>query len=506
LHAGVDRFRIASVPNPDRLTGLDSSFLHLERGAAHMHVGSVLVFEGSAPPYEELLEQIERRLHLVPRYRQRLAFVPFQQGRPVWVDDPHFNSRYHLRNTALPRPGTDDQLRRLAGRLFSQRLDRDKPLWELWLVNRLAGDRFALIAKTHHALVDGISGVDITTVLFDADPDPPAAPEPEPWIPRPLPSGAQLLADALLERATVPREVVRGVRALWRGPRQILDRAVEDVAAIGSLARAGGGAPHTPLNVPIGPHRRFTWVDAELRQFKAIKDALGGTVNDVVLTAVALAVGCFLRRRGHDLEGHQLKAMVPVSVRADAERGALGNRVATMYAPLPVGQEDPVDCFDLVHASMGRLKESGQAVGAQVLTELSGFAPPTIMSQAARLAARQRFFNLVVTNVPGPQFPLYLAGRRLKALYPQVPLAERQAVGIAIMSYDGHLHFGLLGDFDAMPDLAALGTDLHAAIEELGLAAGVEPPSGDGADRPPLGFEMPRTRVGGRAARPPAPR
>jgi WS/DGAT/MGAT family acyltransferase len=494
------------VPNPDRLTGLDSSFLHLERGSAHMHVGSVLVFDGSPPPYDELLEQIERRLHLVPRYRQRLAFVPFEQGRPVWVDDPHFNVAYHVRNTGLPRPGTDEQLRRLAGRLFSQRLDRDKPLWEMWLVNRLSGDRFALIAKTHHALVDGVSGVDITTVLFDAAADPPPAPEPQPWIPRPLPSGAQLLADALLERATVPGEVVRGVRALWRGPRQILDRAIEDVAAIGSLARAGSGAPPTPLNVPIGPHRRFTWVDADLSRFKAIKDALGGTVNDVVLSAVSLALGRFLRRRGHEVAGLELKAMVPVSVRADAERGALGNRVATMYAPLPVGIEDPVETFDVVHAAMGQLKESGQAVGAQVLTELSGFAPPTIMSQAARLTARQRFFNLVVTNVPGPQFPLYLMGRRLRALYPQVPLAARQAVGIAIMSYDGQLHFGLLGDFDAMPDLEALGIDLHAAIEELGLAAGVEPPSGDGDDRPPLGFDMPRTRAGGRAARPRAAR
>jgi WS/DGAT/MGAT family acyltransferase len=489
------------MTNPDRLTGLDSSFLHLERGAAHMHVGSCLVFDGEAPAYGDLLDQIERRLHLVPRYRQRLAFVPFEQGRPVWVDDPHFNVSYHVRNTALPRPGSEDQLRRLCGRLFSQRLDRDKPLWEIWLVNRLAGDRFALVAKTHHALVDGISGVDITNVLFDATAEPPPQPDPAPWVPRPLPSGAQLLADALLERATVPGEVVRGVRALWRRPRQILEHAAEDVAAIGSLARAGSGAPPTPLNVPIGPHRRFTWVDADLRQFKAIKDALGGTVNDVVLSAVSLALGRFLRRRGHDVAELELKAMVPVSVRADADRGALGNQVATMYAPLPVGVEDPVETFQIVHGAMGRLKDSGQAVGAQVLTELSGFAPPTIMAQAARLTARQRFFNLVVTNVPGPQFPLYLMGRRLRALYPQVPLAAGQAVGIAIMSYDGQLHFGLLGDFDSLPDLEALGTDLHAAIEELGLAAGVEPP-GEGDDRPPLGFEMPRTRAGRpRAAR-----
>jgi WS/DGAT/MGAT family acyltransferase len=505
LHRDADAARIDNMANPDRLTGLDSSFLHLERGNAHMHVGSCLVFEGDPPDYDELLEQIERRLHLVPRYRQRLAFVPFEQGRPVWVDDPHFNVSYHVRNTALPRPGSDEQLRRLCGRLFSQRLDRDKPLWEIWLVNRLAGDRFAMVAKTHHALVDGISGVDITTVLFDVSPEPTPAPEGDPWIPRPLPSAAQLLADALLERATVPGEVVRGVRAAFRGPRHVLGRAVEDVAAVADFARAGGSAPNTPLNVSIGPHRRFTWVDAHLGQFKAIKDALGGTVNDVVLTAVSLALGRFLRRRGAAIEGGELKAMVPVSVRADAERGALGNQVATMYAPLPIGVEDPVECFGIVHGAMGRLKESGQAVGAQVLTELSGFAPPTIMSQAARLTARQRFFNLVVTNVPGPQFPLYLMGHRLQAMYPQVPLAEGQALGIAIMSYDGHLHFGLLGDYDAMPDLHELGTDLHAAIEELGLAAGVEPPAEE-VETKPLGFEMPRTRAGGRATRPRASR
>jgi diacylglycerol O-acyltransferase / wax synthase len=288
------------VANPDRLTGLDASFLHLERDSAHMHVGSTLIFEGEPPRYDDLVEAIEHRLHLVPRYRQRLAFVPMQQGRPVWVDDPHFNIRYHVRHTALPRPGTETELRRLSGRLFSQELDRDKPLWEIWLVQRLKGDRFAIVTKTHHALVDGVSGVDIATVLFDTAPDPAPIPESAPWIPRPLPSGAQLLADALLERATVPGEIVRGVRALARGPRQVLDRVRRDLAAVGSLAWAGGGAPPSPLNVDIGPHRRFTWVDGDLQQFKAIKNELGGTVNDVVLTGVTLALGRFLRARGED--------------------------------------------------------------------------------------------------------------------------------------------------------------------------------------------------------------
>jgi diacylglycerol O-acyltransferase len=503
LHPRRIAARIAGVSNPDRLTGLDASFLHLERDSAHMHVGSCLVFRGEPPAYDELIDHVERRLHLVPRYRQRLAFVPLQQGRPVWVDDPHFNVTYHVRNTALPAPGTDRELKRLCGRLFSQELDRNKPLWEIWLVQRLQGDRFALVAKTHHCLVDGVSGVDITTVLFDTAAEPAPLPEPEPWVPRPLPTAAQLLADALLERATVPGEIGRGLRALTRGPRQVLGRTAEQAGAVGALL-TGGGAPSTPLNVKIGPHRRFTWVEAELAQFKAIKNELGGTVNDVVLTVVAVALGRFLRRRGTETEGLELRAMVPVSVRADAERGALGNRVATMWAPLRVGVEDPAECFRIVHEAMGELKSSGQAVGAQVLTQLTGFAPPTIMSQAARLQARQRFFNLVVTNVPGPQTPLYLLGRELRAIYPQVPLAQRQAVGIAIMSYNGRLDFGLLGDYDAMADLEDLAADLEAAIGELSLAAGVEPPQG--ADtRPPLGFEMPRTRGGGRT-RPAQPR
>ncbi|MDX6673578.1 MAG: diacylglycerol O-acyltransferase / wax synthase [Solirubrobacteraceae bacterium] len=509
------------MARPDRLTGLDASFLHLERDSAHMHVGAVLVFDGAEPGHEELIDQIQSRLHLVPRYRQRLAFVPLQQGRPVWVDDPHFNPEYHIRHTALPRPGTEAELKRLAGRLFSQELDRAKPLWEIWLVSGLSGDRFAMISKTHHALVDGVSGVDITTVLFDTAPDPAPTPEPEPWIPGPEPSGAQLLADALLERATVPGEIARGARAVLRGPRQVLGRARESLSALGAFAFAGGGAPSSPLNVKIGPHRSFTWVDGDLDQFKAIKNELGGTVNDVVLAGVSLALGRFLRGRGIDTEGMRLKAMVPVSVRAEAERGALGNRVAAMSAPLPVDLEDPLESFAVVHEAMGGLKESGQAVGAQVLTDLADFAPPTIMSQAARLQARQRFFNLVVTNVPGPQFGLYMLGRRLTALYPQVPLTLNVALGIAIMSYDGRLNFGLLGDFDAMPDLEEVGRDLEAAIDELALAAGV-PVDGKAAKdaraedrakakagngRPALGIDMPRGRPGARPrSRKPAPR
>jgi diacylglycerol O-acyltransferase / wax synthase len=464
----------ALVPNSDRLTGLDSSFLHLERDSAHMHVAGCAVFTGTAPTHAELIEAIESRLHLVPRYRQRLAFVPLGQGRPVWVDDPHFNIGYHVRHTALPHPGGEDRLMRLTGRVFSQALDRDRPLWEVWLVEGLGSARFALLSKTHHALVDGISGVDIMTVLFDTSPEPmPVAPPDHEWVSRPLPSRAQLLADALLERATVPGEMVRGVRAALRGPRAVAGQLTRSVGALGELAMTGlQPAPASLFNVPIGPHRRFTWVRGDLAQFKAVKNALSGTVNDVVLTVVAGALGSYMRRHGESTEDLELRAMIPVSVRADVERGALGNRVAAMWAPLPVGITDPVERLRTISASMQVLKESGQAVGAQVLTQLSGFAPPTIMSQAARLAARQRLFNLVVTNVPGPQFPLYLMGRELEAIFPMVPLTKNTALGIAIMSYNGQLNFGLAGDYDALADIDVLADELRSSIEELVAAAG----------------------------------
>jgi diacylglycerol O-acyltransferase / wax synthase len=479
-----------AVANPDRLTGLDTSFLHLERDSAHMHVAGCMVFEGEAPTYEELVDQISSRLHLVPRYRQRLAFVPFNQGRPVWVDDPHFNIAFHVRHTALPSPGGEAQLQRLAGRVFSQALDRSRPLWEIWLVEGLSEGRFALLSKTHHALVDGVSGVDIATVLFDTSPDPmPVAPPDQEWVARPLPSGAQLLADALRERTTVPSEIVRGIRATLRGPRQVAARLGRAVGGVGAMARAGlQAAPPSPLNVRIGPHRRFTWVRGDLQEFKAIKNALGGTVNDVVLAVVAGALGRYLRMHGETTDELVLRAMVPISVRADVERGALGNRVAAMWAPLPLGLTDPVARLETISRTMDGIKESGQAVGAQVLTELTGFAPPTIMAQAARLQARQRLFNLVVTNVPGPQFPLYMLGRELDAMFPMVPLAENQALGIAIMSYNGQLNFGLNADYDAMPDLEALADELRASIEELAAAAGVD--SADvarGRSRRPVG-------------------
>jgi diacylglycerol O-acyltransferase len=435
----------------------------MERAGAHMHVASTIIFEGSAPTHREFRDHIASRLHLVPRFRQKLRFVPFDQGRPVWVDDPYLNLDYHVRQTALPAPGSEEQLRNLAARVFSQQLDRSKPLWELWLVEGLHDGRFAIVGKSHHALVDGISGVDITTVLFDLDREPQGTPAtPPPWLARPEPTDLSLLTDALRERLTSPKEIVRGVRAALRGPRQVL----RGLGATSKVVGAGLAAPSSAFNVEIGPHRRFAITQAQLADLKRVKDEHGGTVNDVILSIVAGALGRYLRARGHDTEDLELRAMVPVSVRAEEERGVLGNRISAMMAPLPVWCEDPVERLRIVTEQMGDLKSSGQAVGAEILTRVTDFAPTTIASQAARLQPAQRFFNLVVTNVPGPQFPLYVLGRQMESIFPMVPLARRQALCVGIMSYNGQVNFGLVGDYDAMADLDSFALDLEAATDE----------------------------------------
>jgi diacylglycerol O-acyltransferase / wax synthase len=464
----------------ERLSGLDTSFLHMERAGAHMHVASTIIFEGAPPSHREFRDHIASRLHLVPRFRQKLRFVPFDQSRPVWVDDPHLNLDYHVRQTALPAPGSDEQLRNLAARIFSQQLDRSKPLWELWLVEGLTDERFAIVGKSHHALVDGVSGVDITTVLFDLDPEPQGAPDkPPPWLASPEPSDVQLLTQALKERLTSPAEIYRGFRAALRGPRQVL----RGVGATSKMVTAGLSAPDSVFNVEIGPHRRFQMIQADLDELKRVKDAHGGTVNDVILSLVAGGLGKYLRARGHDTTGLELRAMVPVSVRAEEEHGALGNRISAMMAPLPVWCEDPVERLHLVSETMGDLKGSGQAVGAEILTKITDFAPPTIASQAARLQPAQRFFNLVVTNVPGPQFPLYVLGRKMEAIFPMVPLARRQALCIGIMSYNGTINFGLIGDYDAMADLDSFALDLEASVEEIVDTLPARPPKAQRTSR-----------------------
>jgi diacylglycerol O-acyltransferase / wax synthase len=452
----------------DRLTPVDASFLHQEGSNSHMHIGGLTLVEGPPPSMEEFLEELRRRLHLVPRYRQKLAYTAFDSGRPVWVDDPSFNLEYHVRHTALPAPGRWEQLQELAGRIFSQQLDRSKPLWEMWLIEGLEDGRFALITKTHHSLVDGIAGVDVATVLFDLSPDPPPiAHSGRPWRPHSEPSTVQLLTAGAIGALRTAATLADGALEAISHPERALTRLREGAEGIGELIWAGlNPAPETPLNVPIGPHRRFVGVTAELEDFKTVKNAFGGTVNDVVLAVVAGALRSFLVSRGGRTEGVELRALVPVSVRTEGhEQG--GNRIVVMRGPLPVYISDPLNRLRFVSQAMDGLKESKQALGAEVIAGAQNFAPPTILAQASRLNFSTRLFNLIVTNVPGPQFPLYVLGREMLEVIPIAFLPENHALAIAIMSYNGQMNFGLLGDFDALPDLDEIGESIHAELRTL---------------------------------------
>jgi diacylglycerol O-acyltransferase len=464
----------------DRLTSIDASFLHQEGRASHMHIGGVLLFEGPAPPFEKYLDHVRSRLHLVPRYRQKLATPPLETGRPLWVDDPSFNLEYHVRHTALPSPGSEEQLFLLASRIASQQLDRAKPLWENWLVEGLADGRFALIMKTHHSLVDGVSGVDLATVLFDAErePQPESQGEDlEPWRPHREPSGAELVVAGLRGMVTTTAGLMtRAIGAATR-PATSLGLIRDAMEGVGEIMWAGlNPAPETPLNVPIGPHRRYAVVRGQLAEFKEVKDALGGTVNDVVLTVVSGALAKWLRSRGIRTEGLEMRALVPVSIRTSAHQGTLGNQITVMRGPLPIYIDDPVARLRFVRAAMDGLKESKQAEGAATLAAVNNLAPPTVLAQASRLNFSTRLFNLIVTNIPGPQMPLYVLGRRLDDVFPVAFLPEDHALAIAIMSYNGALDFGLLGDYDALPDIDLIADGIADSLAELlELARGARP-------------------------------
>ena len=465
--------RELSQEHLDRLTSIDASFLHQEGESSHMHVGGVLLFEGPPPAFDDYLDHVRGRLHLVPRFRQKLVTPPFETGRPLWADDPDFNLEYHVRHTALPAPGSEEQLLLLTARIASQQLDRSKPLWENWLVEGLADGRFAVISKTHHALVDGISGVDLASVLFDVEREP-SLPDTnlEPWRPEPEPSPVDLvLAGARGAVTTAAELMVRTVAAATR-PATSLNLLRDALEGLGELVWAGlNPAPETPLNVPIGPHRRYAVVRHQLADYKEVKDALGGTVNDVVLTIVSGALAQWLHSRGVRTEGLEMRALVPVSVRTKDQRHTLGNQLTVMRGPLPVYIEDPVARLRYVRAAMDGLKESKQAVGAATLAAVNSLAPPTILAQASRLNFSTRLFNLLVTNIPGPQMPLYVLGRRLEDLFPVAFLPENHALAIAIMSYNGGLDYGLLGDYDAMPDIDVVADGIEGALSELLAAA-----------------------------------
>src|SRR5436190_4160247 len=456
----------------DRLSSIDASFLTNETSSAHMHVGAILIFEGPPPSYEDFLAHVDSRMHLVPRFRQKLAFPPVETGRPFWIDDPNLNLAYHVRHSALPSPGSEEQLRNIAGRLYSQSLDRSKPLWEVWLVQGLEQNRFAIVSKTHHALVDGISGVDIATVLFDVKPVPEPIEPDRDWVPHPPPSSAELAARGIAEVAEAPFKLARRAIGVASHPEHTARRAIEAGEALAEVAwNFTNPAPEVPLNTEIGSHRRFAWTKAELGDFKRIKDALGGTVNDVVLAVVSGALRSWLRSRGLKTEGLELRALVPVSIRAEDEHGQLGNRIAAMRGPLPVYIEDPVKRLDAVKRAMGSLKESKQALGAEVISRFNDFAPPTLLAQASRLNFSTRLFNLIVTNVPGPQIPLYVLGRELQDVFPVAFLPENHALAIAIMSYIGGIDLWLLGDYVTLEDIDMLATGLSESLVDLLAAA-----------------------------------
>src|ERR1035441_1141505 len=453
----------------DRLTPVDASFLHQEGPDSHMHIGGLTIVEGPPPDMDEFLEQIRRRLHLVPRYRHKLAHTALDSGRPVWIDDPSFNLESHIRHTALPAPGGWEQLQDLTARIFSQQLDRSKPLWEMWLIEGLEDNRFALITKTHHSLIDGIAGVDLATVLFDLSPDPPPLPTSgRPWQPHTEPGTAHLLAAGLQGAMRTGLTRAEGAMDALAHPERALARAREAAEGVGEIVWAGlNPAPETPLNVPIGPHRRFVGVASQLEDFKIVKNTFGGTVNDVVLAVVAGALRSFLISRGRRTAGVEMRALVPVSVRAEDDREGGGNRIVVMRGPLPVYISDPLNRLRFVSNAMDGLKESKQALGAEMIAGAQNFAPPTILAQASRLNFSTRLFNLIVTNVPGPQFPLYVLGREMLQAIPVAFLPENHALAIAIMSYNGQMNFGLLGDFDALPDIDVIGENIAAELATL---------------------------------------
>jgi WS/DGAT/MGAT family acyltransferase len=456
----------------DRLSPLDVSFLYLETPTTAMHAGGVAVFERPSEgfDYERLVELVGRRIALVPRYRQKVRTVPGHLANPVWVDDEDFDLTFHVRRSALPRPGGDAELRELVGRLQSRRLDRSRPLWEVYLVEGLSGDRFAIVTKTHHALVDGVAAVDIATVLLDLTPTPGQLPADD-WTPVREPRRLALVAGAVSDLVQRPTQVLDAARGAAVDVRATAERVAGLAGGVLSSVRTVvRPAPSSPLNVPIREQRRFGSARTDLDDYRRVRQAHGGTVNDVVLATVAGALRSWLLTRGEPVgPATTIRAMVPVSVREEGTDGRPGNRVSSYFVDLPVGEASAVMRLHQVSFAMRGHKDSGQSVGADALVQLSGFAPPTLHSLGARVASgfTRRLFNLVVTNVPGPQFPLYASGACMLEMYPVVPLAKGQAVSVGVTSYNGSVFYGLNADRDAMHDIDVLAGCLEESLAEL---------------------------------------
>jgi WS/DGAT/MGAT family acyltransferase len=454
----------------DRLSPLDVSFLYLEEPTTPMHIGGVVLFQvpDGGFDHDHLVHLIEDRIGLVPRYRQKVRWVPGHIANPVWVDDEEFDVAYHVRRSALPRPGTEAQLRDLVGRIMSRPLDRSRPLWEMYLVEGLVDGRFAILTKTHHAMVDGAGALDIGQVILDISPEPQRHAGTH-WAPRREPSDIDLVATAVSEVLRSPGAAVDAVRSGAIDVRETVERFGRRAVGLASAALTLARPPSAnPLNAPIGEARRFGMSTMRLDDFKAIRKVHGGTINDVVLAVVSGALREWMMTRGESVSSRSaVRALVPVSVRADEAES--GNHIAAFLVDLPVGEPQAVVRLHRISYEMEQLKSTGQMVGAQALVGVAGFTPPTLHAAAARTANdwSRRMFNLVVTNVPGPQFPLYAAGALMLGAYPVVPLAKGQAVSIGLTSYDGGVYFGLNADRDAMTDVDVLAECLQAALAEL---------------------------------------
>lgn len=462
----------------ERLSALDAAFLQIETSTCHMHVAVTMMFD-AAPltcdhggiDIDRIRDYIAQAIQYVPRYRQRIDYIPLER-HPVWVDDAGFNIHYHVRHTAIPRPGTRRQLKRLVGRIISQKLDRARPLWELWVVEGLQDDRFAVIAKVHHCMMDGVAGMDVMAVVLRPDAGATTVERPASWAAREPPSRPQMFADQLRRRVEQVRSIWQQLQRLRHDPQHAIDQLKETAESLATAVRPGMlPASKTVLNPErIGGYRRFDWLRLELPEIKRIKNRLGGTVNDVVLAIVAGAVRRFFIAREVDVEGLDFRVMVPVNARR-GQGGAMGNRVSLMLVPLPIGVDDPRQRLVQVRRAAAEAKQSGQTQGAELAEEIGEWTATSVIAQAVRLATKMRPYNLVVTNVRGPPVPLYLLGARMTAVYPMVPLYFNQALGIAVLSYDDGVYWGLCADWDSVPDLHELA---GAMREELELLACVE--------------------------------
>jgi diacylglycerol O-acyltransferase len=459
----------------ERMSALDAAFLQLEDGNTPLHIGSIAVLDGPPPAYGDLVRLIAAKLPRVPRYRQKVRFAFGGVGRPVWVDDPHFQILYHIRRTAVPSPGGRDQLRNLTGRLFAQALDRGKPLWELWMVEGLEDGRWGLISKVHHCMVDGVSATDLMTLVFDTSAEGSSDDAPTHWVPRSEPGTLSVTLSGLFGAVTEPlgrlRRLPAQVLAVSSPSARVAD-ATRLVRSLGEWARPSA----TSLNGPIGPHRRWSWAEASLDDVKTVRAALGGTVNDVVLASITAGFRTLLEHRGERTDNEVVRTMVPVSVRDESERGSFNNRVSALFPGLPVSIADPTERLHAITAQLSGLKESKQALAGDALVQLAGFAPPMLMALGSRLAVHvpQRGVQTVTTNVPGPQNPLYVAGRRMEYCYPYVPIAGSVRIGIAIFSYCARLFYGITGDYDTVADIDVLRDGIEDGMRELLAAAAGE--------------------------------